>query len=204
MRPAAPAGVAVSAKLQYSCALQDGDRSDAVYQVPACNTLSKILKCPAVYTSFPSHNQHILQQLPGPIPQMPLLHGLSSSILRDIPQRVLWSRPLESSAASQPIMIVIRIRSAISLKAPWSESSSHRGTLQSIRRACCLQVGLACKAKQQPDVRKGYRHHVLAGATGLACFGLEDIAIQRDFHFVHSMWHCLAFYSLAKASTVLT
>ncbi|KAK9819288.1 hypothetical protein WJX74_001277 [Apatococcus lobatus] len=66
------------------------------------------------------------------------------------------------------------------------------------------EIGLARKAKQQPGVRKAYRHHVLAGATGLACFGLEDIAIQHDFHFVHSMWHCLAFYGLAKASSVLS
>ena len=66
-----------------------------------------------------------------------------------------------------------------------------------------MQVEFARTALRDRALRRVYRRHAAVGGLGLACFALEDAAIARGFHFVHSLWHLQACYAAASANALM-
>lgn len=52
-------------------------------------------------------------------------------------------------------------------------------------------------------VRKAYAQHALVGGAGLACFALEQKAIDANFIYMHAMWHLLACWGVANTNVLL-
>lgn len=71
------------------------------------------------------------------------------------------------------------------------------------RYALLQQVKFAQSSKRHPALRQAWRQHVLAGALGVTCFALEDVAMRHKIGVVHAVWHCLACLSLAKVEPML-
>jgi len=52
-------------------------------------------------------------------------------------------------------------------------------------------------------LRSAHRRQAASLAAGLACFGLEDVAMQHNMGLVHAMWHCLACYAVSSANALI-
>ena len=71
------------------------------------------------------------------------------------------------------------------------------------QRLFAPQMEFARTALRDRALRRVYGRHAAVGGLGLACFALEDVAISRGFHFVHSMWHLQACYAVASANALM-
>ena len=70
--------------------------------------------------------------------------------------------------------------------------------------AICLQFEYAKCSTKCPQLRSAHRRQAVTLAAGMACFGLEDMAIDRDIGFVHAMWHCLACYAVSSVNALIS
>lgn len=66
-----------------------------------------------------------------------------------------------------------------------------------------MQVEFARCSQRCPQLRAAHRRQAASLAAGLACFGMEDVALQHKCGFVHAMWHCLACYAVSSANALI-
>ena len=66
-----------------------------------------------------------------------------------------------------------------------------------------LQVEFAKCSQRCPQLRTVHRRQAVSLAAGLTCFGLEDMALQRNMGFVHALWHCLACHAVSSANALI-
>lgn len=70
-------------------------------------------------------------------------------------------------------------------------------------RLDAMQVEFARCSQRCPQLRSAHRRQAASLAAGLACFGMEDVALQHKCGFVHAMWHCLACYAVSSANALI-
>lgn len=66
-----------------------------------------------------------------------------------------------------------------------------------------VQVEFAKCSQRCPALRSAHRRQAASLVAGLACFGLEDVAMKHNMGFVHAMWHCLACYVVSSANFLI-
>lgn len=58
-------------------------------------------------------------------------------------------------------------------------------------------------AQSVPSLKPAFRRQATSLAAGLACFGLEDAAMERGLGCTHALWHCLAGYAVSSVNALI-
>ncbi|DBB00126.1 hypothetical protein WJX77_004254 [Trebouxia sp. C0004] len=130
-------------------------------------------------------------------------HASSGKLRKHLRKLDYWSISLSTTAA---------VRAALPAKSQARARLSSIGLLALVPfqpsavtaiNASIAQVEFARCSQKCPTLRSAHRRQAASLAAGLACFGLEDVAMQHNMGFVHAMWHCLACYAVSSANALI-
>lgn len=68
---------------------------------------------------------------------------------------------------------------------------------------CAVQVEFVRGAQQSAALKPAFKKQAASLAVGLACFGLEDAAMERGVGCTHALWHCLAGYAVSSVNALI-
>ena len=68
---------------------------------------------------------------------------------------------------------------------------------------CAVQVEFVRGAQQSEALKPAFKRQAASLVVGLACFGLEDVAMERGVGCTHALWHCLAGYAVSSVNALI-
>lgn len=66
-----------------------------------------------------------------------------------------------------------------------------------------VQAEFVRGAQRTPALKSAFRRQAASLTAGLACFGLEDAAMEHGVGWTHALWHSLAGYAVSSVNALI-